>query len=408
MEEEYRRYKLYTIYKMASPNIASPEEVALNQAILASMQRGTVVQPALPPPTWNNQTQFIPVQTTTTYIPIPTPGIVRMPTIPGFPTQTPTRTPVAPIVPQPIVRMPIGPMALPARPMVPVPQMQQRPIVVPASPRTNLPPLQTVQLSPRSPLSPNLQRSPGRMTRDEEDQLRIAIMNSLQDPTILPPMIVRTPPRSPLQSPIIEEDDVEDELLQQAIQASITAAEQARLATFHANQVVAAPMSPRLLSPRTEQLMENRKIREEQDRAYEEALRIDTEKAENARKAAEAAARAAQAAEEAARKLQEAKIAEEAKREALQPPILKYPLEVIDMKDLYMLRFKLPNGSVVNHSFHRDEPLSSIIQQLRFDLKYLGDIVITVPPNVVLTCSPDTSIVGCGVANRTMLFVTYP
>ena len=465
---------------MASPNrlLGSPEEVALNQAILASLRQTTAIQPNLPAPIWNNQTQFIPYQTTTTYIPVPqnqprVPVIpqnttVRVPIIPqpvGSPIMTNTR-PLVPTIPQP-VRSPIVPIMTNTRPLVqpvrspivpimtnpvPVPPLLQTgarvPIVpitnqqlppiprtqipiipplvtttttrpplfnLPVSPRTTFQPLQTVQLSPRVQMSP---RSPGKMTPEEEDQMRIAIMASLQEtqiPITEAPVIIRTPPRSPLMTPpeIYDDDDdnTEDILMQEAIAASIEAAEQARLATFHANQIVASPASPRALSPNTARLLEDRAVREQQDREYEEAVRLDLEKAENARRAVEAATRAAAAAEEATRKLQEAKIADEARREALQPPILKFPLEVADMKDIYLLRFKLPSGSTVNHSFHRDEPFSSLLQQIRFDLKHVGNLTFSIQETQQtrsnITCDPTTALSGCGISNRTVVFVEY-
>jgi hypothetical protein len=249
------------------------------------------------------------------------------------------------------------------------------------------------------------------MTPDEENQMKIAIMESLQDAEhrTQSPVIIKSPPRSPMMSPIDvdREDDFEDPLLQEAIQASMQATEQARLAVFHANQVATAPKSPRIISPPT-QMRTDRELREEQDRLYAETERIDREKMENARLAAEAATKAAVAAEEAARALHEAKNAEEMKREALQPPKLEYPLETSDIKDIFMLRFRLPNGMIVNHSFHRNEPLRSVIQQLRFDLKDIGDLILTVQDrNAVLTCDPNIPISECGIRNRIAIIVSY-
>ena len=70
--------------------------------------------------------------------------------------------------------------------------------------------------------------------------MRLAIAASLQDMegTVNP----TTPPRSPLLSPIVDDDDDEN-FLQGAILASIEAAEQSRLANFHANQVMMSPPS---------------------------------------------------------------------------------------------------------------------------------------------------------------------
>ena len=159
---------------------------------------------------------------------------------------------------------------------------------------------------------------------------------------------------------------------------------------------------------RRETIERDRMLREEQDRAYEESVRMDIEKIENARLVAEAASRAAAAAEETARALQAARLAEEARKASIVPPVLRYAIETIRPEDLLTLRFRLPNGSVVNHAFHYDEPLESILQQLRYDLKYLGDLVLTLQPRTVITCSPDTSISTCGITNRSTIVVTYP
>ena len=545
------------------PTIGSPEDVALNQAILESLRTTTTQRqveqggttpnvPPLPQPVWNNGTQFVPVQTTTTYIPvaqtgqvrsptiipnvptpqtgtvrptliptIPVPTQVRSPTVPVISTNTlgqtqtirvpavsPTRLPTVPpltgqiqvdpaaqvrttqnrvlipplaqptvlppqfktitqpTIPRPLVPpgtqitntrplIPTGTQTTGTRPLLPpgtqttgtrpllppgtqpittiprppitqpITQTITRPTTVtgfqqiprptvgtefqqvpPLSPRTTFAPLQTVNLSPRGP------RSPGRMTEAEEDQMRIAIMASLQDipiPTsprrLTNPPIVATPPRSPMQSPIMtEENEIEDVLFQEAIKASIEAAEQARLATFHANQIATLISPP--VSPRTFKIQEDRLIREQQEEEYQEALRIDRERDENARLAAEAAAKAAIASEEATKILQAAKIAEDAKREALQPPSLKFPIEAGDAVDVFTIRFRLPGGAALTHSFNKNEPLESVIQQLRFDTKHIGDFTLTIPPRTVINCSKETPINQCGIENRILILVT--
>jgi len=418
----------------SNPNtpFASAEEMALNQAILSSLYPTTNVNPGLlpQPPTYGYGTQ-VPVQTTMTRVPIqpvrltqqvpivPQPRpVTQMPTIPQ-----PRQVTQMSTIPQPrqvtqmstIPQLPIIPRQKypPTTTLPPIPK-PNIPIIPPLamttttarvtpipSPRTTFPPIQPVQLSPRRITSP---RSPARMTPEEEEQMRIAIMASLEETRKSPITQTIKPLPSP---PRTEEEDIEDILLQEAIQASITAAEQARIATFHANQVAVTPSSPRALSPRNLEALERSELREEQEREYQEALRIDREREENARKAAEAAALAAAAAEEAARKLQEAKIAENTKKEALQPPILKYPIDTVDIKDIFMIRFRLPTGSLVTHSFHRDEPLSSIIKQLQFDLRHPGDLTVTIPGYGVITCAPETSISTCGFNNRIAVMVDY-
>lgn len=272
------------------------------------------------------------------------------------------------------------------------------------TPSNYFPPLQTVQLSPREPLalparypidlSQNSQISilPEKLSRDEEEnRLAVAMWTSLQE--------------SPTQNYNNIDDDIDELFLQEAIAQSTRAVEQARLATQHVRRII--PNSP-ILSPRSSKILEDRQLREQQDREYEYVLRMDREAVENARIAAEAAEKAALAAEDATKKLQKAKLEELKKKESLLPPILKYPPETTDVQNLYILAFKLPNGSRINHSFHRDEPLSSIIQQLQFDLKYPGHLNLTLPPNTAITCDPRTSISSCGIPNKNLIFVTYP
>ncbi|CAH6419663.1 Hypothetical protein HVR_LOCUS737 [uncultured virus] len=433
---------------------------------------GQIGVPPIPSPTWNAGTQFVPVQTTTTFVPVTntqtrlpnippirTPTVPIMPTIPkqvviakptvipvNFNTLVPPLSPSSPFIPSPPFtplppfttnpQVPIPLLTTNNRPVIPtiprqtitavpvpitVPRLTTntgRPIVPPLSPRTNFPPILPVILPPTSPfaLRPTSPRSPGRMTQDEEYQMRIAIMESIQDinPRVVTPPIVRSPPRTPLLSPVkTEQEDIEDALLQAAIAASIQATEQARLATFHANQLITSPyVSPYVspvaspvVSPRTQRLEEDRLLREQQEVAYQEALKIDRDREATARMAADAASKAAQAAEEATRILQAAKLAEEAKRETLQPPILQYPVEAGQQADIYLIRFRLPEGGVVNHSFNKNEPIKNVIQQLRFDIKHVGNLVLTIPPNTVVNCDPDVPISDCGFGNKMLVMV---
>jgi len=297
--------------------------------------------------------------------------------------------------------------------------------------------------------------SPPRAEQSEEEQMRIAIERSLQEisspvrspvrsqiPSVRSPVrsqipsatpalrsptrtVIRSPVRSqipsatpplrsptspiiisPGQSPNYFTNDTEDLAIQEAIQASIAAAASARVAVGHFNNISTARSPPRAtLSPNAQR----RLLIEEQNREYEEALRIDIENAEQARLAAEAAARAASEAEAAARALQEARMHEERRKLSLQPPILRHPIqEDTPVKDIVTMNFRLPSG-VVNHSFHHLEPLSSVIQQLRFDTKHVGDFKLSTGVGRfgrTIDCAPETSLHDCNLIGRIMINVT--
>lgn len=150
----------------------------------------------------------------------------------------------------------------------------------------------------------------------------------------------------------------------------------------------------------------SRELKMQQDREYEESLRIDREREEAAIAAAEAATKAAVAAKELAAMMERAKAEEMNKRNSLVPPILKYPIENANKADLYTIRFKLPTGGTVNHTFHKNEPLASVIQQLSFDTKSLDNFILTIQPRTVINCDGTTPIWQCGIEDRVMIIVT--
>lgn len=197
----------------------------------------------------------------------------------------------------------------------------------------------------------------------------------------------------------IEDEYLEDALLQEAINSSIIAGQQAREATRQFTQPI--------LSERNIQLLKDRQAREEQDRAYEESLRLDREKEENTRKALIASERAAKAAEESARNLQELKRFDETRRQNMQAPILEYPIATSDKSDIFVIRVRLPTGKTATYSFHRDEPINSLMDQLRFELKYLDNFILTTQDGEI-ECPPQTSISECGIKNRDVITASYP
>lgn len=145
--------------------------------------------------------------------------------------------------------------------------------------------------------------------------------------------------------------------------------------------------------------MTSRDIISRQDREYQEALRIDRE---NARKAAEKAMQAAREAEELAMQLRQMQL----QKDNLRAPKLKYPIEKYGARDLVILRFKLPSGDMVNHTFHKKEKYGKIIQQLQFDTKHLGGFKLVLPPRTVISCDENQEIKDCKFPNKALLIVT--
>lgn len=197
----------------------------------------------------------------------------------------------------------------------------------------------------------------------EERELQTAINRSLEDVTTL-----------------------ETKTLEEAIRSSVVSTQQLQREQDRRN-------------------MNDRDIMFKQDQEYQESIRLDKIKEENKvqeeniRRAVEEANTAV---EEAARKLL---LAEKLKKDMLQPPILKYSSKTLN--DTYVIKFKLPDGTTINHSFHKREPLSSIMQQLKYDLKHLGSLILTDGQRSNIICPLDTSIEECGLRNRMVVFVDY-
>jgi hypothetical protein len=192
-----------------------------------------------------------------------------------------------------------------------------------------------------------------------------------------------------------EDEEADEDMLLTAIALSMEAAEHARNAINYTEMEYATP------SPRTETQL----IRQQQTQEYEEALRIDRAREADIQRAAEEARLAGVAAERAAHMVQEAREMEHAKQEALKPPLLRYAIEVGSKEDIFTLRFRLYDGSVVTHSFNRREPIASLFQQLRFDLRDLGELKLTMQPRKLVNCDLETSIEDCGIADRSMIIV---
>lgn len=245
------------------------------------------------------------------------------------------------------------------------------------------------------------------MSQNEEEQMRQAIEQSLRG-------ITQSPPRQYPPSPHFHIDDGEEEVLedfelQRLIEASFMASEAAQNAADLANSIVNNRPSHK---PTTEdKVMINttndaRRIIEEQNQEYEEALRIDRENAERARAAADAAIRAAEEAVEAARAFREAQAAELLRQAEIAPPTLVYSVDA----DVVMLNFRIAQtGKIFNHKFNQHEPMESILQQLRYDTKHLGDFKLSIGVGRFakqITCEPSTPITDCGLGINALVNVS--
>ena len=269
-----------------------------------------------------------------------------------------------------------------------------------------------------------------------------------------PPLPVPIP-TVPMVTPTTDEEDVEDAMIQEAIRLSLESAEHARAAEHYATsprkftspfnspeewsplpqreETYMPPLSPiRQIRTEPETLVPSpypeiatpeiptplvddfatleeidRQIRMEQDIEYERALAIDREREDAAAMAAHEARISAELAEQAVKIMEQTRVTDTAMKNALRPPLLKYSLESSEDRDMYSVRFRLPNGSSVTHSFHRLEPLSSMIQQARFDARNLGQPRFLIGVGQEIMCEENTPLGECGVTNRSTLNVTF-
>ena len=234
----------------------------------------------------------------------------------------------------------------------------------PITSRPASPPRYSVPMAPRSP-------SPRRFSRTtSQEDLDLALAKSMSENL------------NNYQEHSGNVNDLEDDFLAAAIAASLEAVDKSNVAVYEADRVLV----------------------DEQDEAYEASLAIDKQKDQKDQAVREAASRAALAAKLAAEALQVVQMTEKAKAN-LTPPVLMYSIQNTDQKDLMTLGFRLPKGGMVTHVFHKSEPLSSVLQQVRFDTKHIGLLELVVPPNNKITCPVDTPLAQCGVSNRDLVLV---
>jgi hypothetical protein len=91
----------------------------------------------------------------------------------------------------------------------------------------------------------------------------------------------------------------------------------------------------------------------------------------------------------------------------MSPPNYRYDITNFNTNDLIILRFTLPTNKQVNHSFHKDEPLITLINQIKYDLRYLYGLVLNIAGRQVISCDYNYTISQCGIPNRSTIYVSY-
>lgn len=149
---------------------------------------------------------------------------------------------------------------------------------------------------------------------------------------------------------------------------------------------------------------ERARLREEQDREYEEVLRIS-------RLEAEKALLAIRAEEERKNKIEEQKN----KVKIYTLPFVKYDTALSPKENVYKLKFKLPTGVSIIHTFDKREHMSVVLQQLRFDLQSEHPLSLSIPNEKRITrqnltklvYEDKTRIISCGIGNNMTITVDF-
>lgn len=90
----------------------------------------------------------------------------------------------------------------------------------------------------------------------------------------------------------------------------------------------------------------------------------------------------------------------------IKPPRYEYPLNEAGSR-LISLTFHYPNGHIVNHSFDEREQLDTIVDTMRYDLKSLDSMKLTIVREGELSCGPQDSASTCGLKNGQHIQVEY-
>jgi hypothetical protein len=219
---------------------------------------------------------------------------------------------------------------------------------------------------------------------------------------------MRRPITIPVPEPLEEEEYLEEEYLEED------------------NFEPLSPKTRRLLeieqmSPISRENARRRFVIEEQDREYEKALAEDIRNEEERLRLKEELRLDALRLEEELRiqfeerlrfeeheKLRLMRIEEELQLiKNMQPPIYSYDIANFNTNDLIILRFTLPTKKQINHTFHKDEPLLTLINQIKYDLRYLYGLILNIAGRQVISCDYNYTISQCGIPNRSTIYVSY-
>ena len=85
--------------------------------------------------------------------------------------------------------------------------------------------------------------------------------------------------------------------------------------------------------------------------------------------------------------------------------MLQYDIAQADKEDLYTLRLRMPDGSSVNHTYHRCEPLSTVVRQVQYQTNKSEVPRLIVPP-LTLDTSANLTLEESGLTDRTVINVS--
>ena len=164
--------------------------------------------------------------------------------------------------------------------------------------------------------------------------------------------------------------------------------------------------------------MERAELRRQQDEEYEEVLRLSKEadqkqREEQAREEEESAKKLSIQLQEEQELLRQendrlVRALEETKRlEAIKPPVLKYDPAESAVGDVYHIKFRLPDNTVVNHSFDRSELFLNVVKQISFDLKTNDPLKFVIPIKQLINYDNTTTLEKTGLKNKGNVIVSY-